>query len=145
MPRVSDQTPEDPAEDQPSVPRTGQERESEGSPEVPDEHPAEDVDPEVELLVPEDERQYPALDGPRHTTDRDGTPIIVAPSTYGRGYQTVTVNPDRPHDEVKREARRKRRRRRNLVLAGAFGVFVLMVAALSFGLKGLLPLSLIHI
>lgn len=139
MPRVSDQTPEDPAEDQPSVPRAGQERESEGSPEVPDEHPAEDVDPEAELLVPEDERQYPALDGPRHTTDRDGTPIIVAPSTYGRGYQTVTVNPDRPHDEVKREARRKRRRRRNLVLAGAFGVFVLMVAALSFGLKGLLP------
>lgn len=139
MPRVSDQTPQDPAEDQ-SLPRGARrKREPDDPSDSPEDQLRADDGPAEDPLVPEDQREYPDLDGPEHTTDRDGTPIIVAPSTYGRGYQTVTVNPDRPHDEAKREARRKRRRRRNFVLAGAFGVFVLMVAVLSLGLKGLLP------
>lgn len=140
---MTDQTPDDSAEDLPLTRRARREREarqaqdSGGS--TAAETTPEGAGPASEPLVPEDQREYPVLDGPEHTTDRDGTPIIVAPSTYGRGYQTVTVNPDRPHDETKREARRRRRRRRNIVLASAFGVFVLMVAVLSLGIKGLLP------
>lgn len=138
---MTDQTPDDPAEDRPSSPDARREQDlGEASTASTESDLTSERDQGASSTpVPEDEREYPHLDQPQHATDRDGTPIIVAPSTYGRGYQTVTVNPDRPHDEAKREARRKRRRRRNFVLAGAFGVFVLAVAVLSLTLKGLLP------
>ena len=137
---MTDQTPDDAAEDQPQARARREQEYREDRDQSAEPQTSTNNEPETPApLVPEDEREYPVLDDAIHTTDRDGTPIIVAPSTYGRGYQTVTVNPDRPHDEAKREARRKRRRRRNFVLAGAFGVFVLAVAVLSLTLKGLLP------
>ncbi len=105
---------------------------------APDDQPQGGPDREG---LDEDRRQYPQLPDGAGTTDRPSKPVIVRPSSR-QGYQTVTINPDRAKDaalQAKREARRKRRRRRNIILASAFGVFVLLVVGLSFGLRGLLP------
>jgi len=89
-------------------------------------------------VLDEDRREYPVPSGSHAATGGELGTVIVRPAGR-KGYQTVTLNPDRARDSAKREARRRRRRRRNIVLASAFGVFVLLVAGLSLAVKGLLP------
>ena len=130
---MADLTPEGPREEgTPVTRRELRRREAEQSPDAP------------EPLVEEDLREYPdaAPDGryqPAGDSDVSQEPLIVRPAGR-KGYQTVTVNRYRSADaQAKRDARRKRRRRRNIVLISAFGAFVVLVAGLSFALRGILP------
>ena len=110
---MTDQTPDDAAEDQPQARARREQEHREDRDQSAEPQMSTNDEPETPApLVPEDEREYPVLDDAIHTTDRDGTPIIVAPSTYGRGYQTVTVNPDRPHDHRGRAGPDEHRLRR---------------------------------
>jgi UPF0755 protein len=131
---VADLTPEDPQDGTPPDDRDDQPvTDGEGRQDGKDGQDGEDLD--------EDRRQYPQLPDDAGDASRPVTPVIVRPSSR-QGYQTVTINPERAKDaaqQAKREARRKRRRRRNIVLVSAFGVFVLLVVGLSFGVRGLLP------
>ncbi|WP_378088078.1 endolytic transglycosylase MltG [Citricoccus sp. GCM10030269] len=90
-------------------------------------------------VLDEDRREYPELY--ETADDSVGTPVTVRPASR-KGYQTITVNRARAMDaeqKAKRQARRRRRRRRNIVMVTAFGVFVLLVAGLSLGVRALLP------
>ncbi|MDI3331119.1 MAG: endolytic transglycosylase MltG [Micrococcus sp.] len=138
---MADLTPEDPQGDAPQPPLTRRElrRRAEAN---HDAEAAQDGGAATEgEILDEDRREYPPLPLGGPSVSPAATPVIVRPSSR-QGYQTVTINPDRAKDaaqQAKREARRKRRRRRNIALVSAFGVFVLLVVGLSFGLRGLLP------
>lgn len=130
---MADLTPEGPREeDAPLTRREMRRRQSDETPPAP------------EPVVGEDLREYPdaSPDGRYQQAEDAGAsqePVIVRPAGR-KGYQTVTVNRDRsPDAQAKRDARRKRRRRRNIVLSSAFAAFVVLVAGLSFALRGILP------
>lgn len=96
-------------------------------PEEPDEEPATQIDEVMEAA---------SQPKGRIEHDADGTPLLITPSSYGRGYQTVTPMDSRVNRSALKQ-RRIKRRRRNLTLAVALGAFALMLTVLVISLRAL--------